>query len=73
MSVLPKQYQKYKDLIWHDTKLVEEEPGGKCHVIKMPDLPEDPREVFFINDIPDKAYWNRDRILKQDFIKRDDD
>jgi len=67
MSALPKPYQKYKDLIWHDVKLVEEEPGGKCHVIKMPDLPEDPREVFFINDSPENAYWNRDRILKQDY------
>lgn len=67
MSTLPKQYQKYKDLIWHDTKLVEEEPGGKCHVIKMPDLPEDPREVFFINDNTGNAYWNRERILKNDY------
>lgn len=67
MSLLPKQYQKYKDLIWHDTKLVEEEPGGKCHAIKMPDLPEDPREVFFIGDSGDKACWSRDRILKQDY------
>jgi len=67
MSVLPKQYQKFKDLIWHDIKLVEEEPGGKAHVIKMPELPEDPREVFFINDSPDNAYWNRAKILKQDY------
>lgn len=67
MSKLPKQYQKYKDLIWHDTKLVEEEPGGKCHVIKMPDLPEDPRDVFFINDNPENAYWDRERILKRDY------
>lgn len=62
--MLPKAYQKYKDLEWSETVLVEEEPGSKSHVIKMPPLPADPRDVFFINDDFEHAYWNRDRILK---------
>lgn len=62
--MLPKPYQKYKDLEWSKTALVEEEPGGKMHVVVMPDLPANPNNVFFINDDPENAYWNRDRILK---------
>lgn len=62
--MLPKPYQKYKDLEWSKTALVEEEPGGKTHVVVMPDLPANPNNVFFINDDPENAYWSRDRILK---------
>jgi len=65
--MLPKAYQKYKDLKWEPIKLVEEEPGGKTHVIKMPDLPSDPRDVLFIDDDYDHAFWNRDRIIKKDY------
>jgi len=65
--MLPKAYQKYKNLEWSETALVEEDAGGKCHVVKMPELPHDPADVFFINDAPENAYWNRDRILRQDY------
>lgn len=65
--MLPDKYKKYKDLIWNNVKLVEEEPGGKCHVIKMPELPSNPSEVFFINDSPEDAYWNREKILRKDY------
>jgi len=65
--MLPENYKKYTGLKWDKVKLVEEEPGGKCHVIARPDLPANPSEVFFINDGPETAFWNRDRILKQDY------
>lgn len=33
----------------------------------IPPLPTDPKDVFFIDDTADKAFWNRDRILKKDY------
>lgn len=56
-----KTISKYTGLNYPDTVMCGE------HCVKMPPLPEDPNEVFFIDDDYDDAYWNRNKIIKQDY------
>lgn len=56
--MLSKAYHKYKDLNWCNIVVVEE------HQIEMPTLPANPKDIFFIDDSYETAYWNRDRLLK---------
>jgi len=35
------------------------------HKIQMPPLPDNPKDVYFIDDEPENAYWDRDRLLKE--------
>lgn len=49
---------RYKNLTYKTVYTVGE------HKIQMPPLPDDPNEVYFINEEPENAYWDRDKVLK---------
>lgn len=48
----------YKELEYSETVTVGE------HCIKMPELPEDPKEIFFLNEKSEDAFWDRNKALK---------
>jgi hypothetical protein len=59
---LSKAYNKYKDVLdWCNIVKVGE------HEIELPNLPVNTKDIFFIDDSPENAFWNRDRIIKQDY------
>lgn len=51
-----KTWTSYKHLRYDKHKMVGE------HKIIMPELPEDPSEVFFIDEDEDNAFWQRDIV-----------
>lgn len=59
---LSKAYSKYKTVLdWCNLVKVGE------HEIELPDLPAAPKDIFFIDDSEENAFWNRDRIIQQDY------
>ncbi len=52
---------KYTGLNYPDFVMVDE------HKIITPPLPTNPNDVFFIDDDPDDAFWDRERIIQQDY------
>lgn len=61
MAKAKKTISKYTGLNYPDFIMAGE------HRIDLPPLPEDPNEVFFIDDYPEDAYWDRNKIIKQDY------
>lgn len=59
--MLSRAYSKYQHLVYTDFCQVGE------HSVKMPSLPDNPQDIFFINDDYDNAYWDRERILKEQY------
>lgn len=55
------KYSKYKHLTYSDYISIGE------HSVLMPALPDNPNDVFFINDTYENAYWDRERILKEQY------
>jgi hypothetical protein len=51
----------YNGLTWCDIRMVGE------HAIKMKPLPVDRKEIIFIDEDYEDAYWDRDKILKQQY------
>lgn len=65
MAAKKKSISKYTGLNYPDKILAGE------HKIITPPLPTDPNDVFFIDDDSDDAFWDRERIVKQDYSKFD--
>lgn len=51
----------YNGLTWCDIRMVGE------HAIKMKPIPADRNEIIFLDEDYENAYWDRDRILKQQY------
>jgi hypothetical protein len=61
--MLHKAYNKYQHLNWTNIVVVGEEK----HQIELPDLPDNPKDIFFIDDNTGNAFWDRDRIISTDY------
>jgi hypothetical protein len=58
---IKKKISKYTGLNYPDFIMAGE------HKIITPPLPDDPNDVFFIDEEPEDAFFNRDKIIKQDY------